>query len=160
MWLLLLFLGVCLGILYLVTHRKKNDSSELTETQIRWREMLQEREKIRKTQTTSHYLNENLHIIERQREITEYIQAHRRPFYVYYWILEPLDLRMLREYILKLVMIGFLVLFYSSILPLWLMASTTLAVILIFDWYMYNKKLLLEVTEWNPEFHQKFIKNR
>ena len=92
-------------------------------------------------------------------QMYSYIVEHKRPFYILEWLLSSIDKRMVNSYIRNMALIVFIL----GVIPLFFGGSIVLPVIsiwiLVVDLHMYKKRLLLEITEWNPEFCERFLKN-
>lgn len=91
-------------------------------------------------------------------EMRQYIGQHKRPFRILEWLLTPVDPRIVKSYIFYMCFCIGLPIFGLLFLGLPIFVEYILLSVLIIDLLNYNNQLLLEVTLWNPEFREKFMK--
>ncbi len=128
---------------FVFKNRKQNDDSHLSETQKRWR-----------AQNNSYQTSET----NKTSQMNEYIIRHKKPFRVLEWLLTPVDPRLAASYIFNVVLLLLMIVsgWYFFEFPIY--SDMLLICVLIMDFLSYNKQLLCEVTIWNPEFQEKFMK--
>ena len=135
----------------------KNEQ-HLTETQRKWRSMKREQDVVDAAAKGTDYITALDELLKLQNEMNEYVLENKRKFSFIIWFMDTIDSRMLGEYIKHMSIISVIFLFvsfagWSTLLTLMLIFN-----ILIIDFLLYKKQLTLEVTEWNPEFREKFTK--
>lgn len=161
---LILILSVGFIIWWIFSPSKKrrfdhSNQSELTDTQRRWHAN-KARERLEDINNDLTKSLEGLDAPTRQAlqklmDMRDYIVAHKRPFKFSEWLMWEVEPQFLKKYCTWAV-----VYFGGSFLPLlwgWPISIFFIALWwLIIDSMFYKQKLVLEVTEWNPEWHEKF----
>lgn len=142
-----LIITICFVLYYMFKRRsggRPNSDlrSNMTDTQRNWHEY--------KQQTDDKVITNG--------QIFAYIDRHKRPFRISEWLVSTVDRRLLFDYIKNMM----IVLFISISIP-WIFATplfpeSILICVIMIDFFMYHKQLVFEVTEWNPEFYEKFLK--
>lgn len=93
------------------------------------------------------------------KEVNKYILENKRPFNLYEWIHWRVQPHQLRTFAIVCtgMYAAYFILFFASngSMPL-VLNIISVAFILMADIAAYSKVRLLEVTEWNPEFRQRF----
>lgn len=159
---ILLVIGFCLYKLMAPTTPPEEvdeveETRPLTSTQRKWRAMKRESELAKLGEEETHYISKWEQTVQLQTEMTQYILDNKRKFHPFVWLIDAIDPRLIVEYIRKMIA---LVIFY--LLLMWMFGAFSLLAIfvggLVMDYLLYNKQLILEVTEWNPEYQEKFAK--
>jgi len=156
-------------ILYVLYHfickkRSRNDS-HLSETQRKWREYRQ----IEKIKTEYDQLKEHDRLEHGQLEYDAatkrtqmflYISKHKRPFHTMEWLFSAVDSRLIFDYVKNMAIVLLSVIITTTILGAPFFVEVVAYLVLVIDLYMYHKQLILEVTQWNPEFCKKFPEDK
>lgn len=163
---LILIFSVGLIIWWIFSSRKNRgtgvDSSGragMTETQRRWHEN-KAREQL---EHISNEITESLdrldaptrQTLQKLMDMREYIDAHKRPFTLGEWLVWDIEPQIIKKYCTWAAIyfgFGFLPLLWGWPVNLVFMMGFWLYL----DVMLYKQKLVSEVTEWNPEWHEKF----
>ena len=149
-------------ILYVIYHfifkkRSKNDP-HLSETQRKWREYRQiEKIKVEYDNLNEHDQLEN-NTASKQTQMFLYVAKYKRPFRTIEWLFSAVDSRLIFDYIKNMVIVLLSMVTVTVMLNAPFFIETVIYAVIVIDLYMYHKELVLEVTEWNPEFCEKFYK--
>jgi len=139
-----------------------SDQSGLTETQRRWRAN-KAREQLGQisddiTKSFDGLDPQTRQTLQKLMDMREYIVIHKRPFKVGEWLLWDVDPRFIVRYTTWAIFY-----FGCSFLPLLWGWPVNLFIMMMFWLYLdimfYKQQLELEVTKWNPEWHEKFGEN-
>lgn len=161
---LIFFIGI---IVWWIFMKPKNRSGninssngvQLTDTQRRWHAN-KARERIEDINNELTKNLEGLDVPTRQAlqkliDMRDYIVVHKRPFKFSEWLVWDVESRFVRKYCTW--MIVYYAASFSPILWGWPVSIFFITLWwLIIDRMFYKQKLVLEVTEWNPEWHEKF----
>lgn len=161
---LILILSVGLIIWWIISPSKnrrpdRSDQSDLTDTQRRWR--------ANKAREQLGHINDDIakslegldattrQALQKLMAMRDYIAAHKRPFKFSEWLMWEVEPRFIGKYC------SWVILYFSiSFVPLLWGAPVSLFFMMgfwfYFDSMLYKQKLVLEITEWNPEWHEKF----
>lgn len=132
-------------------------TANLTETQIRWRQMRMDQETA-KTLTTAGVKAQGLDEYKQNiLDSANYIKDNIRRFNIFSWFTEAVDPRLSKKYItaciIGVAIHGGFFLLSHDITTLFM---SYLVYVLYIDVRIYFDKLLHEVTTWNPEYDKKF----
>ncbi|KKK80661.1 hypothetical protein LCGC14_2821260 [marine sediment metagenome] len=163
---LILIFSVGVIIWWIFFSRKKRgtgvdspDRDGLTETQRRWHEN-KARERL---EHISNDITESLdrldtptrQTVQKLMEIQEYVATHKRPFTISEWLVWDIEPQFVKKYCTWAA-----VYFSISFLPLLWGWPVNLVIMMGFwlylDSVLYKQKLISEITEWNPEWQEKF----
>jgi len=161
---LILIFSVGLIIWWIFSSRKnrRSDRSGMTDTQRLWhankaREQLEGMSKDL-TESLEGLDPQTRQALQRLMAMREYINTHKRPFKFSEWLLWDVDPRLIRRYSFWAI-----IYFGGSFLPLLWGWPINLFIMMGFWFYLdvmiYKQQLELEITEWNPEWHEKFGEN-
>lgn len=136
---------------------EQEESRPLTSTQRKWHAMKREREMKQIALHETEHVSKYEEVIRLQVEMQQYIIDHKRPFHPIVWLFDTINPRLHGEYIRKMIALGviygLIALFSGVFLTIGLLTG-----VLVMDYIFYDRQLMLEVTEWNPEFNEKFTK--
>lgn len=159
---LILSIGFIVWWIFSKPKNRRPDHSnqpDLTDTQRRWHAN-KARERI---EDINNDLTKNLEgldaptrqALQKLMEMRDYITAHKRPFKFSEWLMWDIDPRLVRRYSFWAILY-----FGGSFLPLLWGWPVNLFIMMGFWFYLdikfYKQQLELEITEWNPEWHEKF----
>ena len=137
----------------------QEEYQHLTETQRRWRAMKREMEMEKIAADGDDHATKFEQIVKLQTEMRSYILEHKRPFHPLVWLFDTINPRLFSDYCKHLAVV-FGIFFFVSMFAEWTTFFTLILGfnVLTVDFLMYRRQLLLEVTDWNPEFQEKFVK--
>ncbi len=159
---LILSVGLIIWWFFSPSKKRRSDHSnqpELTDTQRRWhaskaRERLEDMSKDL-TKCLEGLDPQTRQDLQKLMDMRDYITAHKRPFKFSEWLVWGVEPQFLTNYCTWAV-----VYFGGSFLPLlwgWPVSPFVMMLFWLYiDSMFYKQKLVLEVTEWNPEWHEKF----
>lgn len=143
------FIVIMIGVIlyYILKKRPSNRpgsglQSNMTDTQRNWHEY--------KQKTDERVITNG--------QILSYIGRHKRPFRISEWLITTVDPRLLFNYVKNMIIVLVVMISVPWILGAPIFPETILIWVLMVDFFMYHKQLVLEVTDWNPEFYEKFLK--
>ena len=152
------------SIWWLLSKRKQQSSndSQMTDTQRRWREYRAIEESKRASDENDNQLEgldpTTRSALQKLLAMRDYINAHKRPFKFSEWLLWGIDPRFVRRYSTWAILY-----FGCSFLPLFWGWPVNLVFMMGFWMYLdimfYKQELVMKVTEWSPEWNEKFGKN-
>jgi len=157
-----IILTILCVIYYFISKKRSNsDTQHLSETQRKWREYRQtESLKSEYDQLKEHDLLEygqlEVDAATKRTQMFLYIAKHKRPFRTIEWLFSAVDSRLIFNYIKNMVIVLLSITIVTTILGAPFFVEVIAYLVLVIDLYMYHKQLVLEVTEWNPEFSEKF----
>lgn len=139
--------------------QKQSDRSNMTDTQRKWHEY-------RLTQQIKDGTNElddrlqNLDpkvrtALQKLMEMNKYIATHKRQFVLSEWAVWNVEPQFIAKYCTWMVLyfvVSFTPMFWGWPVNLFFVAMWWLFIDVMF----YKQKLVLEITEWNPEWKEKF----
>ncbi|KKN00265.1 hypothetical protein LCGC14_1139560 [marine sediment metagenome] len=138
---------------------RRSGQPELTDTQRRWHAN-KARERLEDINNNLTKSLERLDAPTRQTlqklmDMRDYIAAHKRPFKFSEWLMWEVEPKFLTKYCTWMIL--YYAVSFSPMLWGWPVSIFFMTVWwLIIDSMFYKQKLVLEVTEWNPEWHEKF----
>lgn len=140
-------------------NNERGEEGHLSETQRRWREMKHEQELDKMVSVANENATKYEQIVKLQIEMQQYILDNKRQFHPLVWIFDTINPRMVGEYIKHLaIMFGIFLLIASFAGWTTMLTFMLLLNVIMVDFLIYRRQLMLEVTEWNPEFQEKFTK--
>jgi len=160
-----LIIAAVLYVLFMPSTSRPSENKEieedmhLTTTQRKWRQMKREQDLEKLVADGNDYTTKYEQIIKLQVEMQQYILDNKRQFHPLVWIFDTINPRLCGEYIRHVaIMFGIFLLIasfggWSTLLILVLSMNVVMV-----DFLVYRRQLMLEVTEWNPEFQEKFAK--
>ncbi len=165
---IILWFSIGLIVWWIFSSKKKKtspkDDPNLTETQRRWQAYRASEAAKQQLEHGADEYNERLEglddttrqALQKLLEMRDYINTHKRPFKFSEWLMWEVEPLFLKKYCSWMILY-----FAASFSPMfWGWPVSIFFVMLwwlIIDSMFYKQKLVLEVTEWNPEWHEKFV---
>lgn len=156
---LLLSVGLIVWWLFSPSKKRRSGQSEMTDTQRHWHAN-KVRNQLEHISNDFEKMLEGLddetkRTLQKLTEMRNYITAHKRPFNLSEWLFWDIEPQFIGKYFAWAVPY-----FVVCLLPILWGLPVDLFFIMIFwvyiDVTLYKRKLILEVTEWNPEWNEKF----
>ena len=127
-----------------------DDQVQLTDAQIEWRQK-------RDMERLKEFHGEQADTQQRFQAMGDYIEQNMRKFNIWEWLFWQIDLRFFGAYMIyiaPMVIFGVMLPLLLGWPVLWLVVA---GFIIYSDVKAYQRHRLMEVTVWNPEWHEKFV---